>query len=126
MSKRKKGERGRYTAKKTQAVGSPAERRGPGCGLPRTRGHRSIQTALIQIDEEVARHMRGEETIGTLEQLRHCRETLRSMEKSLHSGKLPPRNERPSGMGRMIVDAWPIGTELGTLLLRIEQAYIRL
>lgn len=85
-----------------------------------------VQTALLQIDEEVARHMRGDETIATLEQLRRCRETLHSMEKSLHSGKLPPRNERPSGMGRMIVDSWPIGAELGTLLLQIEQAYMRL
>lgn len=85
-----------------------------------------VRTALHQVNAEIDRHQRGQGTVGTPEQLGQCRRTLEAMEKRVDSGSLPPKAERHSGMGRMVVDSWPLGSALGGLILEAEQAYMRL
>lgn len=47
------------------------------------------------------------------------------MKRQLTTGMLPPRSERYTGMGRMIVDSWPWDVELGEVILQAEHAYRR-
>jgi hypothetical protein len=85
-----------------------------------------IRDALRAVDEEMARHRQIRGRVGTEEQLVQCRRTLETMLTGLESAPLPPRSQRPTGMARMIVDSWPLDSALATLLLEVEQAYLRL
>jgi hypothetical protein len=58
--------------------------------------------------------------------LAKCLGRMRKIDEELTSGPLPAKTDRKSGMGRMIVDCWPMDFELGDRLLGIEQAYVKL
>lgn len=88
----------------------------------RERALEAVEQAMSALNEEMARHERGEGRVGNIHQLRGVREQLEVMHRQL-SGNLPPREHRVWGAGRMIVDEWPLNSELGNLVLRAEQAY---
>jgi hypothetical protein len=78
--------------------------------------------ALDLLLAERQRHLEGNPTVGVLTQLESCRNQLEKMLIQL-SNKLPPPNERLSGMGHMVGDSWPINNPLGIAFLEAEQAY---
>jgi hypothetical protein len=53
-----------------------------------------------------------------------CLERMRKIDEELTNGSLPAKADRKSGMGRMIVDCWPMDFELGDKLISAEQAYV--
>lgn len=85
-----------------------------------------VQQAQQELNEEFARHQNGVATVGTLFQLQQVQDTLGCIEQFVRNNKLPPTSERSTGMGRMIVDSWPDNSELGNILLIVEQAYRKL
>lgn len=52
-----------------------------------------------------------------------CRETLRAYLAALDAGPLPPRRDRPEGLGKLVVDAWPFDAPLSSAVLAAERAY---
>lgn len=58
--------------------------------------------------------------------LRAAATALAKMETAVSSGLVPPRGARDGGLGRMVVDGWPLGSALGTLILEAEDAYLSL
>jgi hypothetical protein len=85
-----------------------------------------LRIAFIEIDEEIERHRTGQGTVGTPQQLECCKAELASIQAAIRRGVLPPKVARTSGMGRMIVDSWPLDSNLGNILLEVEHEYQRL
>jgi hypothetical protein len=56
--------------------------------------------------------------------LAKCLERMRKIDEEFTNGSLPAKTDRKSGMGRMIVDCWPMDFELGDRLISVEQAYV--
>jgi hypothetical protein len=51
---------------------------------------------------------------------------LKKMATNIETGDLPPKTERKSGMGRGVVDGWPLAHPLGEKIIIAEQAYLGL
>jgi hypothetical protein len=56
--------------------------------------------------------------------LAKCLERMRKIDEEFTNRSLPAKTDRKSGMGRMIVDCWPMDFELGDRLISVEQAYV--
>ena len=86
-----------------------------------------IKTAVIEIDQELARCRSGSGAMATLEdQLALAREELLKMETAISNGSLPPREERDRFLGHMIVDSWPINSSPRGVVLSALGAFERL
>ncbi len=77
-----------------------------------------IDAATAQIEDEIDRHKTGCGTISNEVQLTRFKATLTELRKELENES---PNPKPLGIGRVIVDSWPFGTQLGKALLEIEQ-----
>lgn len=60
------------------------------------------------------------------ETLESFRNELEKIFAEIQSGILPPRNQRKRGMGRVIVDSWPINSPLGCKIISAEHSYLAL
>jgi hypothetical protein len=87
---------------------------------------RLISAARSAAEEELSRHRAGRRTVGSLAQLQLICESLADMERDVEHSTVPPASARDRGMGRMIVDGWPLSSSLGSLVLCAEQAFLRL
>lgn len=76
--------------------------------------------ALHELTSELAKEKC---TIADRSQLLHFKGFLEKIIWQLENNHLPPKNERGSGMGRVIVDSWPLDSKLGNLLCSAEQTY---
>lgn len=77
-----------------------------------------LQGALEAVDVEIASN-----TLSPKEQLYRFRLNLEQMLNEVRSNTLPPKPARDRGMGRIIVDSWPLTSETGNAIARAEQAY---
>lgn len=82
----------------------------------------AIEQALAALDEELARHTQGRGTVSTPAQLHAFRHHLVAMQSDVDGGGAQPARARSAAMGRVIVDTWPLDSELGSLILAAEQA----
>ena len=57
------------------------------------------------------------------EQLGACRETLRGYLALVDSGTLPPKKERPEGLGKLVLDGWPFDAAVSGAVLAAERAF---
>lgn len=78
-----------------------------------------LEAALHQVEGELA------DPGGTLckAQLGTCRETLRGYLAAVEAGALPPRRERPEGLCKLVVDAWPFDAPVSAAVLAAERAF---
>lgn len=83
----------------------------------------SVDAALAALDAELERWCTGRGTIGNPQQLALLRRILVEIADTLRSGDLPNRVDRRPGIGRTVVDSWPLNSELGRLLIEAEEAY---
>ncbi|MCH8969438.1 MAG: hypothetical protein IIA66_10025 [Planctomycetes bacterium] len=79
--------------------------------------------ALAALAVELDLHKEGRGTVGDPGQLRSFESHLKDILTQLESGHIPPRNMRKLGMGKAIVDCWPLDSKLGNLLCSAENAY---
>lgn len=86
--------------------------------------HVAVERALAAVTEELGRHAQGVGAISDIDQLLKMRSQLEEMQGQLSSGNLPSRDSRTRGLGRVIADSWPLGSELGEVILAAEQAYL--
>lgn len=56
-------------------------------------------------------------------QLATCRETLRGYLTAVEAGALPPRRDRPEGLGKLVIDAWPFEARVSSAVLAAERAF---
>jgi len=85
-----------------------------------------IKTALRELEQELARHRKGEGAIGNIAQLQAIQKSLIIMKEDLESNALPPKEDRGQrGFARIILDSWPIPDKhhLGEILCAAENAY---
>jgi hypothetical protein len=90
---------------------------------------RAIAIAKKALDElklEIDRHAKGAGTVGDTGQLLHCQRFIEEILHQMESNQVPTKGMRDSGMGHMIVDSWPLSTQLGSLLCAAEQAYLEI
>ena len=85
-----------------------------------------IRAARTAAEEELIRHREGKGTVGSLRQLEAVCEKLITMEQLVNEKAFPPIAERDQGMGRMVVDSWPMESSLGELVLKAEQECLKL
>jgi hypothetical protein len=85
----------------------------------RDRARELIKAALTEVEAE-----RREPRYRLLpEQLDECIATLQGYLATLDRGVLPPRRERPEGLGRMVMDSWPFDVPLANAVLQAERAW---
>lgn len=86
----------------------------------------AVTSASAPTDHEIAEHVAGRGTVGSLQQLRVFRANLSVMADQITSGAVPPVGQRLAGVGRAIADSWPSSSQLGGALLEAEQLYLKL
>jgi preprotein translocase subunit SecE len=82
--------------------------------------------ALKELKEEMQRHELGIGKVSSLPQLKKMYNFFDDILKELESGKIPPKEMRNRGVGKVIIDSWPFESLLGKILLNAEQAYLKL
>lgn len=48
---------------------------------------------------------------------------IENLRESIKQGKLPPKESRHQALSRMVIDSWPLGTELGKEISVLEDLY---
>jgi hypothetical protein len=78
-----------------------------------------LEAALREVEGELA------DPAGTLckAQLGACRDTLRGYLSAVEAGVLPPRRERPEGLCKLVLDAWPFDAPVSGAVLAAERAF---
>jgi hypothetical protein len=85
----------------------------------RTRARELVVAALAQVETELARP-----TCALVPaHLNTCRDSLRGYLEALDADALPPKRDRPEGLCRLVLDAWPYGLPLGNAVLQAERAF---
>lgn len=85
----------------------------------RDRARELILAALSELEEErrAPRYRLPPAELDT------CASTLREYLAALERGELPPRRQRPEGLGRMVLDGWPYDVPLANAVLQAERAW---
>jgi len=84
------------------------------------------QQALDELKEEMQRHESGNGKVSSPVQLKKMYKFFDEILKELESGKIPSKEMRNRGVGKVIIDSWPFDSPLGEILLKAEQAYLDL
>jgi len=79
-----------------------------------------------QVEAEVQKQRQGQPSIVRGGQGAVILDQVRVMEQQIESSVLPPAEQRVRGMGNIVVDSWPMDSELGALILAAEQTYLKL
>ena len=82
-----------------------------------------IREASAGIVSELAK---TQELVADRRTLEAFQRELQAMEAEISSNQLPPLSQRRRGMGRVIVDSWPLVSPLGAKILAAEQRYLAL
>jgi hypothetical protein len=85
----------------------------------RDRARELIRVALAEVEAE----RRDPRYQLRPEQLDTCLSTLREYLAALEGGALPPRRQRPEGLGRLVLDSWPYDVPLANAVLQAERAW---
>lgn len=62
----------------------------------------------------------------TPQQLSKCQLQLETMKQHIEKEIFVDPTHWAEGMGKMIVDSWPLGTQIGQALIAAEDAYLRI
>lgn len=84
-----------------------------------------VQKAIEEVEREIDR--RGHDSVITdgvsMPQLQHIRDVLKAVVLELESKSLRPKSQRYLGIGRLVVDSWPLELPLSQTLIEAERAY---
>jgi DNA-binding phage protein len=81
-----------------------------------------LKTAIEAIDEELITNKEGVVQETSKELLLECKSELEKLEASIARHEDVSKIARNSGMGRAIIDAFPLNTVVGTKILSALQA----
>jgi hypothetical protein len=85
----------------------------------------AINRAIAAIDVSLAKHDIPATGPASMAQLTDFRRELLSMLDNLQNQDWPRRDQIHQHIGRIIVDSWPLDSELGDMLIRAENMYIK-
>lgn len=88
-----------------------------------TRAKKEIESAIESVEKEIALHENSQGTVSNVTELKNIDQTLKEMLNSINSQACDWKHV---GMGHLIVDSWPIGSDLGSKILKAEQEYRKL
>lgn len=78
-----------------------------------------LEAALREVDAELA----NPACLLCRGQLCACRETLAGYLAAVEAGALPPKRDRPEGLGKLVIDAWPFEARVSSAVLAAERAF---
>jgi hypothetical protein len=78
-----------------------------------------LEAALREVEQELATPRCGLCPI----QLGACRDTLRRYLAAIEGGALPPKRDRPEGLGKLVLDGWPFDAPISSAVLAAERAF---
>lgn len=81
-----------------------------------------LERAISLLDKEI----QSPSPVAPPPQLSKIREEMQAIIHMLRSGKLPQKANRESGIGRLIVDEWPMDSRIGNQILEALSAYYAL
>jgi hypothetical protein len=81
------------------------------------------RTLLVAALREVEAELEAPRSGLCPKQLGACRETLRGYLAQVEAGTLPPRRERPEGLGKLVLDGWPFEAAVSGAVLAAERAF---
>lgn len=84
-----------------------------------------ISLLLIDLDKELTNRRLGIDADGSIGQLEHTIEELKSIEKMAINNTLPPKEMRRTAYSWYITDSWSHNSELGSKLLKLADKYRR-
>lgn len=90
---------------------------------PVEKAQANIHVALREVEHALANPRHLPEGITEI-QLRKCEKQLRSMLNDLETNTYTRKEYRETGMGRMIIDSWPLSSSIGEAILGAEMAYL--
>ena len=73
-----------------------------------------VKQAVKELQLEIDRHVKGNGTVGDAAQLRSFTRHLEEILDALENDNITAKTMRKLGMGRAIVDSWPLDSKLGT------------
>lgn len=79
-----------------------------------------LEAAIIAVHQERTRHTTGTGSVGTPEQLAHVERELTQMLEDVTQGQCTPQR---TGLGRVVVDSWPLQHELTDQVCKAVNAY---
>ena len=78
---------------------------------------------LDRIRSELARDMKARTPNVSDSELMFMHNEIAKMKGDVEQDSLPPRERRLRGLGHMVVDQWPLGSDLGNAISELEQLY---
>ena len=81
----------------------------------------AITQAQAAVLEEIGRHEHGGGTVSSIAQLREIHRCLEDMKRHVTKGSTEPAPNY--GLGHLVMDSWPLDSQLGETILRTEQLY---
>jgi hypothetical protein len=85
-----------------------------------------IGEALLEIQQEIEKAKKGEESLDGIQQLMFIKAKLEEMRQILGREDWHSYPKTKPGIARLVVDTWPIRNPLGDMLCQIEYEYLRL
>lgn len=79
---------------------------------------------MLELEAEKARS--GQPSIARGGQLEVIIKQVATMTEQLQSRQLPPVERRVRGMAKIVIDSWPMDSDLGLRIVTAEQAYLKL
>jgi len=83
------------------------------------RARDSIAFAIKQIDSEMSKP----DPIVSRDDLAFARSILADYLHQVNADDLPSQHARPSLLGRMVTDSWPLRSDLSEAIIKAEHAY---
>lgn len=78
---------------------------------------------LDRIRSELARDEKDRTPDVSDSELESMFNEITEMKENVEQDSLPPRERRLRGLGHMVIDQWPLGTDLGGAISELEQLY---
>lgn len=82
-----------------------------------------INKVIAKLESAIAINEEAVMSVSSVAQLSRFKNVFKNVLNIIHSGSLPPKQERHLGMANIIVDQWPDDLKLGCLIIDAEQSY---
>ena len=82
-----------------------------------------LHIAIDALNKEIGKHYKGEKAEGHLDQLISFKNCFLDALNKVEKNSLPPLSNRHLGIAHVIVDSWPLKSNLGEILIKAEHAY---
>ena len=86
----------------------------------------NLKEIQVQLEVELQKQKKGHLTVIRGNQGETILNQIRIMQQQIESSMIPSIEQRVRGMGKIVIDSWPMDSKLGSLILAAEQTYLTL